>query len=393
MSESASGNPSMRTAAAALDFADFVDLRDWVCPQTELSPLCGPVIGRAHIYAEGSHMSQGYSATLTDPIHQRLHEIGVAAYRPSVDRVSGRDRYATAANLSREVEPGGRVFVASGRDYPDALAAAARAGADRGAVLLTGPGSLPAATREALDRLDPAEVVVVGGEARITEDVLDQLKGYTPRVSRVSGEDRYGTAAEISRLQPMTRGGTVYVATGAGFADALAAAAQAGQQNSPILLVRPDSVPDATADALRDLAPRRVVVVGGTASVSEEVLGALQDLAGEVERRGGENRYETAALLAQGTEPGRVLHVSVGTDYADALAAAPVAAASRGAVLLVAPDRVPSWTGRAVGDLGPERLVLTGGRAAISLQTQRELIRLVPTGDTVSASVSGRTSR
>ncbi|GGK71628.1 cell wall-binding repeat-containing protein [Ornithinimicrobium pekingense] len=219
---------------------------------------------------------------------------------------------------------------------------------------------------------------MVGGGTAVGEGVLEELLAYAPSVARVAGTNRYETAARISGLEPVTRGGTVYVATGGGFPDALAAAAQAGQRDSPILLVRPGNVPDATADALRDLAPTRIVVAGGPGSVSEEVLAELGTFAGEVERRGGTNRYETAVLLAQDTEPGRVLHVSVATDFADALAAAPVAAAEGGAVLLVAPDRVPAATRQAVGDLRPERLVLTGGPGALSRETEREMLRLVP---------------
>ncbi|GGK71635.1 cell wall-binding repeat-containing protein [Ornithinimicrobium pekingense] len=377
MPEAVSGTPSLRAAAEVLPFAEFIDLRDWVCPESELSPLCAPVVGRSHIYSDGSHLAQGYSATLTDPIHQRLHEAGVAAYRPSVDRVSGRDRYATAAELSRSVQPGGRVFVASGRDYPDALAAAATAGADGGAVLLTTPGSLPTATREALVRLAPAQVVVVGGPTKVEDGVLDQLAAYAARVDRVAGPDRYATAAQLARLGRVKVAGTVYVATGTGFPDALAAAAQAGQQDSPILLVQPGNVPDATAEVLGELAPTRIVVAGGPGSVSEEVLAELDTFAGEVERRGGTNRYETAALLARDTPPGRVLHVSVATDFADALAAAPLAAASGGAVLLVASEKVPSATGDAVRALRPDRVVLTGGPGVVATETRRELIRLV----------------
>ncbi|GGK71631.1 SGNH hydrolase domain-containing protein [Ornithinimicrobium pekingense] len=90
--EAASGNPSMRAGAREVEGASFVDLRDWVCPPSELNPLCAPVIGRVQLYGSGSHLSPLYGQTLTDPIHQRLHEAGVAAYRPSVDRVSGPHR-------------------------------------------------------------------------------------------------------------------------------------------------------------------------------------------------------------------------------------------------------------------------------------------------------------
>ena len=372
------GNPSLRDAAARVDIADYVDLRDWVCPESPLSPRCAVVLGRAQLYADGTHLDAAFTATLTDPIHQRLHELGVAAYRPSVDRVGGANRYETAALITRDISPGGRVFVASGQNYPDALAAAALAG-DGGAVLLTTAATLPAATRSALQRMAPAEIVVAGGDLAVSDHVVEDLRHYAPSVRRVAGDNRYQTAALLSELPPVRPGGTVYVTTGTAFPDALAAAAQAGASSSPILLVRPDGIPSPTASALRDLAPQRIVAVGGSTAISEKVLRALKPYATEgADRVGGTNRYETAALLARGTTPGSTLHVTSGVEFADALAAAPVAAARGGAVLLVPPDRVPSATAEAVVSLAPERIVLAGGAVAVAEDVKRALVRLVP---------------
>lgn len=377
--ESESGNPSMQEAAAAVRNAHFISLRDWVCPESALSPRCAPVIGRAQIYGMGSHLATPFAATLTDPLHQRLYETGVASYRPSVDRVWGKDRYETAAKLSADVTPGGRVFVASGRDYPDALAAAAKAGSREkpGAVLLTTPTAVPPATQAALGRLKPSELVLVGGPRQVDDAVLKQLRTYHPGAYRVAGETRYETAAAIAGLAPRATGGTVYVASGEGFADALAAAAQAGQEDSPILLVRQDSIPESTGDALRDLAPERIVVAGGPVPVAEEVVTGLGAFAPVVDRVAGADRYGTAAALADGTASGGTLHVSVGTSYADALAAAPAAAAVGGAVLLVSPTRLPDPTADAVRAVAPRRVVLTGGPVAVRVEVSRSLLRLV----------------
>lgn len=374
-----SGNPSMSEAADRVDSASFIDLRDWVCPPSRLTPRCAAVLGRAQIYSSGSHLSQGYAATLTDPIHQRLFEAGFAQFRPSVDRVAGADRYQTAALLSRDVEPGGRVFVASGSDYPDALAAAAKAGHTNGAVLLTRASTLPGSTREALIRLAPSQIVVAGGEGAISEDVFQELGTLGADVLRVDGPNRYGTAAAISTLAPVQGDGTVYVATGTGYADALAAAAQAGQREAAILLVRPDAIPRATAEALQDLKPRKIVVAGGTSAVSNEVVEELGVYSWEpVVRRGGATRYETAAALAGDTLPGSVIHVGVGTNFADSLAAAPASAAQHGAVLLVSKEKVPNATAAALDELDPKRVILAGGASVITEDVKRALIRLIP---------------
>ncbi|WP_143554054.1 cell wall-binding repeat-containing protein [Serinicoccus sp. CUA-874] len=371
--ESRSGNPSMREAAERVPGALFVDLRDWVCPRSYLAPRCAAVVGRAQLYGGGSHLVPSYTATLTDPLHQRLHETGVAAYRPSVDRVGGTDRFSTAALLARSAEPGGRVFLTSGRDFPDALAAAAKAGARGEAVLLTGGARLPAATRAALLRLEPSEILVVGGEGAVPRTVLDEAAELAP-TERVSGPGRYETAAAVAQVEPVQRRGSVFIATGEDFPDALAAAARAGQQEAPVLLVRHDEIPEATAAALRDLDPARIVVVGGEGAVAGTVEEDLEELGSSVQRIGGDDRYATAALLAgRGAE---VLHVGSGLTFADALAAGPVAAAQGGAVLLTAPGRVPTATREALERIAPERLVLTGGAGAVGEDVRRTLLRL-----------------
>lgn len=374
-----SGNLSLRAAAAQVPGSDFIDLRDWVCPTSWLSPACPPVVGRVQVYRAGSHLTDHYASTLTDPLHQRLHEIGLAEHAPLVDRVAGEDRFATSALLAREVDLGGRVWVADGHNYPDALAAAARAGHEKSAVLLVDANTVPSATRDALARLEPSEIVVVGGPRAVGQEVLATLRDYSPRVQRVHGPHRYATAAAVATHDLSSRGGRVYVAGGEGYADALAAGARAGADGSPVLLVRPDQVPAETADALRELAPRQVLVVGGEQAVGADVMDEVREITGaRVSRVHGDQRYATAAALAQDVTPGGVVHVSVGTDHADALAAAPAAAAVDGPVLLVTPTHVPSDTARAIEALAPSRIVLTGGRGAVSAEVEHALFDLLP---------------
>lgn len=197
------------------------------------------------------------------------------AYSASVTRQSGPDRYSTAAAISAATF-GTNVpvaYVATGRNFPDALAGGAAAGTLRGPVLLVGPNEIPAATASELLRLAPARIVVAGGSAIISDAVLNALTSFTGSVVRQSGLDRYATAVAISAA---THGpGTadvVYIATGTTFPDALAAAPLAGSQRGPVLLVTPTSVPTSVANELRRLSPNRIVIVGGPASVSDMVV-------------------------------------------------------------------------------------------------------------------------
>ena len=102
------------------------------------------------------------------------------------------------------------------------------------------------------------------------------LAGYTSgTVSRRAGSDRYGTAAAISAAVFDPDVPVVYVATGQNYPDAIAGGPAAAAEGGPVLLVRRDSIPSATAAELTRLKPARIVVLGGTAVVSAGVASAL----------------------------------------------------------------------------------------------------------------------
>ncbi|MBT8208840.1 MAG: hypothetical protein HKN07_14195 [Acidimicrobiia bacterium] len=111
---------------------------------------------------------------------------------------------AATAIYTTQVEASGSttdvVFVATGNNFPDALGAAAAGGVSNAPVLLVTGSILPAPTRAELERLKPSRIIVVGGTGVVSEAVVNSLKGLTfkPTVDRVSGADRYETAAALS---------------------------------------------------------------------------------------------------------------------------------------------------------------------------------------------------
>jgi subtilisin family serine protease/putative cell wall-binding protein len=195
-----------------------------------------------------------------------------------VTRIGGADRYATAAAISAATFlPGVRqVYIATGANYPDALAAGAAAGRVGGPILLARAGGLPAETAAELARLRPAEIVVMGGPSVVSDAVLAQLGAFAPSVRRVAGADRFATAAALSQATAVA-GATerVYIATGASFPDGLSAGPVAGLGNAPLLLVKHDSIPPSVVAELRRLNPSTVVIVGGPGVVSDGVLAGI----------------------------------------------------------------------------------------------------------------------
>jgi putative cell wall-binding protein/fibronectin type 3 domain-containing protein len=197
----------------------------------------------------------------------------------AVTRLSGRSRFDTAAAISAaHFDPGVPVvYVATGGNFPDALAGGPAAFAQGGPVLLVERNGVPQATLTELQRLRPGRVVILGGAGAVSDAVAAQLRALVgaANVSRVSGSGRYDTAAAISRSVFTATGGTVFVATGGNFPDALAGAPAAAGEDAPLLLVDRSSVPQAIAAELTRLAPRRIVILGGAGAVSAQVQEAL----------------------------------------------------------------------------------------------------------------------
>lgn len=213
----------------------------------------------------------GGTTAVSDAVMDQITDVTGAP----VERWSGTDRYRTAAAVAEAYDSADRVFVATGADYPDALAAASRAGAVDAPVLLVRTDGIPGATALALDRLDPEQITVLGGEGAVIDPVVQDLRDWAP-TTRVAGLNRYVTAAKL--MEEYVSGETVYIASGMDWPDALAGSAKAGTDEAPLLLTRPNGIPQVLVTALQRLYPDRIVILGGTEAVSEGVEDDLGDL-------------------------------------------------------------------------------------------------------------------
>lgn len=207
-----------------------------------------------------------------------LDELQAAAPTATVERVGGADRYATSALIADRIVPDSspEVFLATGTDFPDALVLSALAARQSGPLLLTRTGELPDATRAYLEGAAYGQVWVGGGEAVVSDEVVDEVAAIGSATStRFAGTDRYETAALV--LERFPAEGRVMVATGQEFPDALTAVPVAGRTGAPIALSRPDGVPASVMDEVTRVvgvsSSPQVTLVGGEAALH----GAVQD--------------------------------------------------------------------------------------------------------------------
>ncbi|HUR08154.1 MAG TPA: cell wall-binding repeat-containing protein, partial [Nonomuraea sp.] len=190
------------------------------------------------------------------------------------ERIGGDDRYETAARIARSTfSQADTALLASGQNFPDALAGAALAGVRSAPVLLTQPNALPGSTRDALQTLQVKDVLILGGPAAVGESVRATLISQGYNVTRIEGANRYGTAAEVARRVALSGIGslngkrTAFLASGQNFPDALAAGPLAYVGRHPVLLTPTGSLAAETAAALRDLQIQHVVILGGVFAV------------------------------------------------------------------------------------------------------------------------------
>jgi len=91
----------------------------------------------------------------------------------------------------------GTVLLASTENYPDAMVASSAASKVNAPILLTDRDELPDEVAKTIHEMSPSEIIVLGGEAVISENIEVTLEqNYS--VSRMWGVTRYGTAVEVA---------------------------------------------------------------------------------------------------------------------------------------------------------------------------------------------------
>ncbi|WP_084620717.1 cell wall-binding repeat-containing protein [Agromyces italicus] len=306
-----------------------------------------------------------------------------ADFPDGVTRLSGVDRYATAVAVAERYSPGvPAVFVATGADFPDALAAASGAAAAGGPLLLTTPTRLPDTVRLELQRLKPARIYIAGGTAVVSTGVETALRRIAP-TKRLAGAERYSTAQAIVDAS-FTSADHAVIATGRTFPDALAATGAAGSRRAPVLLVdgRSPRVGAPTVATLRRLGVRSVTITGGASVVSSGIQSQLTSAGYAVTRYGGTDRYETAALINRAYfRPGSsaTSFLATGADFPDALAAAALAGRLGAPLDLTWRSCVPPAVNDGILSVGATRRAVLGGTAVVSRAAAENVRCVIPT--------------
>jgi len=254
------------------------------------------------------------SATSSDPLFSETVG-GTGAVGPSVllalaqsgysvTQLGGATRYDTSEIVDTQAgqtagsDPAGEptAIIATGDDFPDALAAGPLAWARHFPIVLT-DGSQAALSSQALATLTTdkiKDVLLMGGSSALNPGINAQLTGLGITIDmQFAGADRTDTAAQLWDYLISAYGfskSTVILASGANFPDALSAGPWGGSQLAGIVLTEPDeTLGTYTADALAGASSTlsTLDVAGGPAAVPTATITAAQSSASPSSSSGG----------------------------------------------------------------------------------------------------------
>ena len=136
----------------------------------------------------------GGTSAISETVRAQLSSY---AYNP-VARLAGTDRFDTGWQVLSEAFAGysGPVFIATGLDFPDALAGGPAAAQFAAPIVLATRDSLPLKSQYALLGMAPSKFVLLGGAGVLSSILVHQLQTLMPGVpiERWSGADQIGRA-------------------------------------------------------------------------------------------------------------------------------------------------------------------------------------------------------
>lgn len=227
----------------------------------------------------------GGTGAVSLPVENAIRALGV-----TVERLAGGNRYTTANAIARKATElrstpyDGTLFVSSGANFPDALAASPLAAAKGWPLYLAAATGL---TDETLATMEArgSRVIILGGTGAVSQTVENQLRLHFTSVTRLAGDNRYTTGLEIVKFGtgPGGAGLTWHapaLATGTSFPDALAGGVLQGRSGSVLLLTSGSSLTPEVGSAITSnkAAIREIRYLGGTGAVSPAVRASVQAL-------------------------------------------------------------------------------------------------------------------
>ncbi|MFM7490090.1 MAG: S8 family serine peptidase [Actinomycetota bacterium] len=210
------------------------------------------------------------------------------------------------------------------------------------------------------------------------------------RFEQSANDDIFATNLAIEQAADRT---DIVLTSGSVYADGMAAAALAKQQNADIMLVPPTGLTATQITAIVNEAPQKIWIMGGPQAIPASIEAQLTSSTSQggaglssanIERLFGATRYETATAVAGrlttvGTINGkRTAFIVRGDSFADAVIAGPATfgpadSADAFPILLVQRDRLPDSVKSSLQGLGITNVLIVGGTSVVSDTTKKQI--------------------
>ncbi|WP_407309403.1 cell wall-binding repeat-containing protein [Desulfosporosinus sp. SB140] len=258
---------------------------------------------------------------------------------PTLNRISGQDRYETSAAIAKQGWPNGSAncILAFGGGYTDSLTAAPLAKKDDAPILLTESASLTPITKQTLIDLKTKNVTIIGGTGVISSSVDTELQSMGITTTRVFGFDKYETSIAVAK-QVTSTPSIIFVCTSDDFSDALSVSPIASIQQDPIILVPKNNIPDSVKDYLSDYKNiAKSYVIGSTEEIDDTIANQFPNY----ERVLGNDRYSTNIAVNEKFETvfnPNITTLASGEQFPDALSGSALATKLSAPIILVNND-------------------------------------------------------
>lgn len=166
----------------------------------------------------------------------------------NIVRLGGNDRFQTNMSIVNfmDVKKNTPVVIVNAFGFADALSISSIASIKSYPIIMTSDLNLSLQAKNMIEKIQPSEVYIIGGQSSIKNVVEADVKTILPylndsSIKRLEGKDRYETSLNICKYFNLDTD-TAVLANGSNFPDALSGSALASKLNSPIILTNGNDI-------------------------------------------------------------------------------------------------------------------------------------------------------
>ncbi|RXM57779.1 cell wall-binding repeat-containing protein [Clostridium tetani] len=302
----------------------------------------------------------------------------------NIKRIYGKDRYKTSVNISSNFKNGSlqNIIVASGKNFPDALAGSVLSKKLDAPIVLG--GSTLEESKDCIEYINnnlnkDGTIYLLGGQSSINNSFENHMKnkGFK-NIVRLGGNDRFETNMSIVNFMDVKKNTPVVIVNAFGFADALSISSVASIKGYPIIMTSDSELSLQAKDMLEKIQPKEVYIIGGHASIKDTIKDEIKSIfssidENKIKRLEGKDRYETSLNICKyfNLDTDNAV-LANGSNFPDALSGSALASKLNSPIVLTNGNDISNQKSF-IENKKYKNLYLLGGFASIGLNLEYSL--------------------